>query len=158
MEKWRQSHVKYCNQCKRNLYPNSTYQEIGMNCPTCNAPLEDTNMSYEEFSNIPQPSREQLFMEAMRKLKDTDPVKYEIAMEKYKQKMTAEQKDKEMLHCPKCNSTQLSANKKGFSLGGAALGGILLGDLGLLGGFVGSDKVEITCMKCGHKWFAGQIK
>lgn len=54
--------------------------------------------------------------------------------------------------CPHCGSTQIVANKKGFGLGKAAAGGLLLGPVGLLGGMLGSNKVIITCLKCGHKW------
>jgi tellurium resistance protein TerD len=32
--------------------------------------------------------------------------------------------------CPRCNSTQVTAGKKGFGLGKAAIGGILLGTVG----------------------------
>lgn len=58
--------------------------------------------------------------------------------------------------CPRCGGTQLSANKKGYGLGKAALGGVLLGPVGLLGGFVGSGEVKITCLKCGHVFRAGK--
>jgi tellurium resistance protein TerD len=60
------------------------------------------------------------------------------------------------LRCPKCNSSQLSVDKKGFGLGKAATGGLLLGPVGLLGGLIGSKKIQITCLKCGHTWKAGQ--
>jgi len=58
--------------------------------------------------------------------------------------------------CPKCRSSQLTANKKGFGLGKAAAGGLLLGPIGLLGGVIGSAKVKITCLKCGHEWKPGE--
>lgn len=60
--------------------------------------------------------------------------------------------DEEPVRCPRCRSTQLTANKKGFGLGKAAAGGLLLGSVGLLGGFLGSSKVKITCLKCGYTW------
>ena len=54
--------------------------------------------------------------------------------------------------CPRCNSTQITFNKKGFGLGKAVVGGALTGGIGLLAGFVGSDKVVATCVSCGHTW------
>jgi len=60
------------------------------------------------------------------------------------------------IYCPKCLSTQLSVNQKGFSAGNAFAGGLLLGPLGLLAGASGSKKVRITCLKCGHKFYPGK--
>jgi len=62
----------------------------------------------------------------------------------------------ETIKCPRCRSTQLHAGNKGFGLGKAAAGGVLLGPVGLLGGLIGSKKVMITCLKCGYKWQAGK--
>lgn len=62
------------------------------------------------------------------------------------------QDEEEPIRCPQCGSTYLTANKKGFGLGKAAAGGLLLGPVGLLGGFLGSNKVKITCLKCGYTW------
>lgn len=64
-------------------------------------------------------------------------------------------KQDEAIMCPACGSSQLTAGKKGFGLGKAAVGGLLLGPLGLLGGAIGKNKVLITCLKCGHQWKAG---
>ena len=65
------------------------------------------------------------------------------------------QMDKEgIVYCPKCYSTQVTANKKGFSLGKAAVGSLVAG--GVLLGAVGSNKIEVTCLKCGNKWKAGK--
>jgi tellurium resistance protein TerD len=50
----------------------------------------------------------------------------------------------------------LAANKKGFGLGKAAAGGILLGPVGLLGGLIGGKKIYITCLKCGNVFEPGQ--
>jgi tellurium resistance protein TerD len=60
--------------------------------------------------------------------------------------------DNSPISCPKCGSTQITAVKKGFGLGKAAVGGLLTGGIGLLGGFIGSGKVKIVCLKCGHEW------
>ena len=61
----------------------------------------------------------------------------------------------EAVRCPKCGSTQLSADKKGFGLGKALVGGVLTGGVGLLAGFIGSRKVLVTCLKCGNQWQPG---
>ena len=60
-----------------------------------------------------------------------------------------------LLHCPKCNSTQLNSNKKGFSGGKAIAGVVLTGGIGLLAGTIGSGNVLVTCLKCGYKYKAG---
>ncbi len=64
--------------------------------------------------------------------------------------------DNNSIKCPKCGSTQIVAGNKGFGLGKAAAGAVLLGPVGLLGGVIGSQKVMVGCMKCGHRWQAGK--
>ena len=56
------------------------------------------------------------------------------------------------IKCPKCNSMNISSGQKGFGLGKAAIGGILLGPVGLLGGMFGRKTIELVCQSCGHKW------
>jgi tellurium resistance protein TerD len=58
--------------------------------------------------------------------------------------------------CPKCGSTQFTAVKKGFSLGKAAVGAVLLGPIGLVGGAHGANRVEVVCLKCGKRWTPGK--
>lgn len=60
--------------------------------------------------------------------------------------------DPSAIHCPKCRSTQVTAQKQGFGLGKAAVGGVLTGGIGLLGGFIRSRKIYLTCLKCGHRF------
>jgi RNA polymerase subunit RPABC4/transcription elongation factor Spt4 len=61
------------------------------------------------------------------------------------------------IKCPKCGSNQIHSNKKGFSTGkavaGTLVGGVLIG--AAVGG-IGSDKIEITCLNCGHKFKPGE--
>lgn len=58
--------------------------------------------------------------------------------------------------CPKCGSTQLSANKKGFSGKNAVAGAVLTGGIGLLAGTIGSNKIKITCLSCGNQFRPGE--
>ncbi len=59
------------------------------------------------------------------------------------------------IKCPKCGSTQLTANKKGFSGTKAVGGAILTGGIGLLAGTIGSNKINITCLACGNQFRPG---
>jgi hypothetical protein len=58
--------------------------------------------------------------------------------------------------CPKCKSTSISADKKGFGVGKAVVGAAIAGPLGLAGGNIGAKKVRITCLNCRHQWMAGK--
>ncbi len=62
------------------------------------------------------------------------------------------------IKCPKCGSTQLTANKKGFSGKKAVIGGLLTGGIGLFAGTLGSKKIRITCLACGHEFKPGEGK
>ena len=65
--------------------------------------------------------------------------------------------DKEgVVCCPKCLSTSITGDKKGFGVGKAVVGASMVGGLGLMAGNIGAKKVRLTCMKCGYQWFAGK--
>ncbi|HBV89327.1 MAG TPA: tellurium resistance protein TerD [Desulfosporosinus sp.] len=59
------------------------------------------------------------------------------------------------MNCPRCHSNQVTAGKKGFGLGKAAIGGVLLGPVGLLAGFIGSKNMEFVCLSCKERWNSG---
>ena len=65
-------------------------------------------------------------------------------------------RDDNEVRCPKCGSTSLSADKKGFGIGKAILGAALVGGVGLAAGAIGSKKVVVTCLKCGKRFKAGR--
>ena len=54
--------------------------------------------------------------------------------------------------CPMCgeriNWKMIDSTKKGFSVGKAAVGGLLLGPVGLVGGALGKKKVTYCCGNC----------
>lgn len=60
--------------------------------------------------------------------------------------------------CPKCGSTQLTANKKGYSLGKAIAGGVitLTPIVGVATGLIGKNKIIITCLNCGKQFEPGK--
>ena len=71
-------------------------------------------------------------------------------------KKVEENKTNGIVSCPKCASTSITAQKKGFGTGKAVLGATTIGALGVVAGGIGSNKVEITCLNCGHKWKPGK--
>ena len=57
--------------------------------------------------------------------------------------------------CPSCGSyltNTIAVRTGGFSVGKAALGGVLLGPLGVAGGFAGEKKTTYKCQKCGREF------
>ena len=58
-------------------------------------------------------------------------------------------------NCPMCGEHSkwivVDDSKKGFSVGKAAAGGILLGPVGLVGGALGKKTKTYCCGKCGFK-------
>ena len=54
--------------------------------------------------------------------------------------------------CPVCNNVDtwkpVDTTKKGFSVGKAAVGAVLLGPVGLVGGALGKKKTTYFCAKC----------
>ena|ERR1017187_863272 len=62
------------------------------------------------------------------------------------------------VRCPKCRSTQVTADKEGFGLAKAAVGTVLLGPVGLLGGLIGGSQIKITCLRCGHVFQPGEAQ
>ena len=63
-----------------------------------------------------------------------------------------------MTKCPNCGSHHIHIDKKGFSLGKAAVGGVLLGPIGLLGGMLGGKKLKQTCLDCGFEQYVPEYK
>lgn len=75
----------------------------------------------------------------------------EVRKQKYIEKNAS--KANEVIHCPKCRGTQISAHKKGFGLGKAVVGTVTFGLLAGAGfGMVGKNKIYLSCMHCGNQW------
>ena len=64
--------------------------------------------------------------------------------------------DDNVARCPKCGSTSLTANKKGFSATKGVIGLAVSPLAGAVVGSTGKNKVIVTCLRCGHQWKAGK--
>ncbi|KQM51515.1 hypothetical protein ASE55_19745 [Chryseobacterium sp. Leaf201] len=62
-----------------------------------------------------------------------------------------------MIICPKCNSEQITLQKKGFGFGKAIAGIFIAGPLGLLAGTLGANKIQVHCLNCGNKWLHNNL-
>ena len=58
--------------------------------------------------------------------------------------------------CPKCGSTSLTANKKGFGLVKGVAGVVVAGPVGVVAAGHGKNKVIVTCLNCGKQFKPGQ--
>ena len=54
--------------------------------------------------------------------------------------------------CPQCGTMSFATAERGFGLGNAAAGALLIGPVGLLGGMIGRKEIELACNACGHRW------
>ena len=70
--------------------------------------------------------------------------------------MNQQSQREEYLCCPQCGSRELHSEHKGFSGGKALAGALVTGGIGLLAGTIGSRDTQITCLKCGKKFKAGE--
>ncbi|MDU5108881.1 MAG: TM2 domain-containing protein [Clostridium sp.] len=80
----------------------------------------------------------------------------EITYNEYVQAREERKNNKEVC-CPRCGSTSLSANKKGWSLGKGIAGAVLINPIGgVATGMIGKNKIIITCLKCGKQFKPGR--
>lgn len=75
--------------------------------------------------------------------------KYPIA---WHETRVAENEANGIFGCPKCGSTNVLCEGRDFSVGAAAVGGILMGDVGLYAGVGSGKNLNFTCLECGETW------
>lgn len=152
---------KFCVECGEKL-PESIALTKSKSCPNCGIVTASgnyctncgTNLYDDSLVSQNEPTRLQQaqlqFQVAQTKLQQQ-----QLKVQE-KQLKLQEKQLKRVLQCPKCGSTSLSGNKKGFGIGKAVVGAWLVGPLGLVAGNIGAKKVRVTCMNCGYKFWAGK--
>ena len=129
-----------CSECG-NQVSDKAYSCPNCGNPICEPSITKPSVSYSNSTSFPTKNKNNDDFEDEEEDDDDDDF---------------ENEDDDLLRCPKCNSTQLTSNKKGFSGGKALTGAVLTGGIGLLAGTIGSGNVTITCLKCGYKYKAGE--
>ncbi|MGL4655186.1 MAG: hypothetical protein ACRCWM_04770 [Sarcina sp.] len=93
------------------------------------------------------------FQQELEVSKEKNDKKIDKANEKISTTRIKEQiKDDEVPSCSKCGSKHITAQKQGFGIGKAVVGVVALGPVGSLAGGINKNKIELTCLKCGHKF------
>lgn len=123
-------------------------------CTNCRAPLSESAISHTAQMASLKLQQEQLKMQA------------ESLKIQQQQLATQALQYQSMVKCPRCGSTSISGQKKGYGVVKGGLGAVALGSLtgpvgaviGLGVGNAGKNKVKCTCMNCGYKFKAGKGK
>lgn len=147
--------IKICLNCGEKLLCQAE------KCPSCNAntkecPIIDSNDNQkinEIRENAPHVVYKKSFWQrAAEEGREYNTAKSAQPKPLSKKERIKENKANSIACCPKCGSTSLSANKKGFGVGKAVIGAALTGGIGLVAGNIGAKKVIVTCLNCGHQW------
>lgn len=130
------SYVKMCMQCVKKPeddFQNGYYPFIGDDisiCPICHCELIDTILTIDEYLTIEKISSEHSFIEAMVKLKESNPIDYQLKLNQFilqqeQHKAIEEQQRKDNKpHCPYCNSTDVKKISGISKAGSVAIWGI----------------------------------
>jgi len=146
--------IKICLNCGERLLAQAK------RCPKCGAKDADLKIinsaDTEQIEQIREiavhEDKKGFWQKTIEQGRATNSAKPKTAHERIK-----ENKANAVAYCPKCGSTSLSSNKKGFGIGKALLGASAtmvtpLGPLGAVAGNIGAKKVIVTCLNCGHQW------
>ena len=162
------SNVWVCPKCK--FVETEDCLNADHRCEYCNSICVDTNKTYDEWDKLfcekypekdnPNTSMRELFdfcadvfLNEYNTV-DTESVsKREKATQEWLDELDKSIKSKPV-SCPKCGSTSISTQKRGFKLGRAIAGAALTGflDVGAVAGAAGSNKMINVCQRCGHQW------
>lgn len=92
---------------------------------------------YDKSQELKQIIHNMFFLAAlnlMDEIEKTGEVPKSFDTKKY---MLEPKKEDNLVHCPRCDSTQIVTGQRGYSM---------------MWGFLGSNKTMNRCAKCGHKW------
>lgn len=140
-----------CPQCHSEIESSEKF------CHSCGFPVSEYILSVTKDRSL-MAQRDMQFKMQMASLQAQ---KEQISLQQQQLQIQKLQYDS-MIKCPRCGSTSISGQKKGYGPVKAGLGALALGAVagpvgavvGLGAGNIGRKKVICTCMKCGKKFKA----
>ena len=137
--------VKYCPKCKE-YYGGGVFNIPESNkCFYCKQPLTtELNIESDEFDILYKISSDDTFLQAMIKLKESDPIEYQLKLSQFKSQVNqqVQQQESNKPKCPTCSSTNIKKISGLSKAGSVAMWGIF------------SRKVhkQWHCDSCGSEW------
>ena len=146
----------FCSSCGKRLEPSpaEVIPSDTIVCPNCGAyNSKDSNFCSNCRTPLSQTALTNLKEQSELQLQQAQLKMQVMALKAQQEQLQLQQQQySSMARCPRCGSTSLSGNKKGFGIGKAVVGAALVGPLGLVAGNIGAKKVQVTCLKCGKKF------
>lgn len=130
---------RICLDCGSAWYWHSSTSKNCIKCGSENTTdeIDDYNCKMDDYLLLFRISHDGNFILQMLKLKNEDPIEYELKMAQFREIAERKKAEESKPRCPKCGSTSIATVNKGYSL---------------LTGFLGSGKPMNVCQSCGHKW------
>lgn len=154
---------KFCEECAKKNNPTmcpgfwdydstkSLLKEDMTTCFQCGHKLIDTCFTFDESVIISHISTDTSFIEAMNKLKQDDIIEFNLKLSQMKNQVQTQESNnqqesskstntmptKDVIRCPKCNSTAITTDARGVNN---------------FWGLLGASKTVNRCGNCGYTW------
>ena len=146
--------VMFCTKCGKENSADSKF------CGYCGNPFTSFIAEKNENSKMTKEDMDLAYYKASLQMQQQELLMREQELEEARRQTVQQQEQlrlqqkqyDDMMKCPRCGSTSLSGNKKGYGIGKGVIGAAIFGPLGLMAGNMGANKVIVTCMKCGYKF------
>ena len=146
-------YIKLCKNCQNNRKDDDIWgsgyitwvADDNFECPICKHKLVDTILTGDEEDELSDITRSASFYDSMIKLKQDDPIEFQLKMAQFKNqvqqqkssKLTTATSNKDVIHCPKCHSTAITTGARGVNN---------------FWGLLGASKTVNRCGNCGYTW------
>ena len=142
--------IWFCEKCYEDNYPpkGAGYYDLKPSydsgkCLHCGEKMVKSQLTSEEDSFIHKITTDSKFEKLMDDLKEKDPIEFQIKLNQLRMTQPASSAPSTpKITCPKCGSTAISTQNRGFSM---------------VTGFIGSGDPRNVCQKCGYKWKPGSF-